>query len=474
MNFPLNWFEWFVELVQARPLLLLSLLPLPLFGVGAIWRIFPNTPLVMVSGVPVLLSFGIFGSDEIFWVILTVDLAVMGTALYDLLTLARGFTISVNRHTDRIASIGVKHEVVLEVSNLSKDSVVLWLRDDAPSEADPQPQQFALQLSGQTRHQITYTVKPNVRGVLKLHCVYLRFASFLGLWQRFTEISLESEINVYPNLKQLSEFAVLARTDRLSLIGVRRTRNIGQGNEFERLRDYSLDDNYKHIDWRSTARRNRITVKEFQANQSQRVVFLLDCGRMMVNTNGELCLLDHALNAILMLSYVALSRGDSVGLLAFSDRVHSYVAPRSGMAQMNRLLHSSFNRFPQMVESRYDEAFLYLARHCRRRSLVVLISNLIDEVNAAQVIDYLSTLSGRHLPLGVLLRDHQLFDAAEDAEGSPEKMYRAAAASEIIVWRHQVIADLQHRGVLALDVFPEQLAAPLVNRYLEIKARHLL
>ena len=101
---------------------------------------------------------------------------------------------------------------------------------------------------------------------------------------------------------------------------MRRTRQIGQDNEFERLRDYTLDDNYKHIDWRSTARRSKLTVKDFQANQSQRMIFLIDCGRMMTNEAGGLSLLDHALNAMLMLSYVALRQGDSVGLLVLLRR----------------------------------------------------------------------------------------------------------------------------------------------------------
>jgi uncharacterized protein (DUF58 family) len=257
-------------------------------------------------------------------------------------------------------------------------------------------------------------------------------------------------------------------------MGVRRTRKIGQDNEFERLRDYTPDDNYKHIDWRATARRRKLTVKDFQTNQSQRIVFLLDCGRMMTNQASGISLLDHSLNAMLMLSFVALRQGDSVGLVCFSDQIHNYVPPRSGMTQMNRLLHAAFDRFPQLVESRYDEAFLHLDSNCKKRSLVILVTNLIDEVNAHQVHEYLSVLAGRHLPLGVLLRDHRLFDVADSPYRTDAQMYRAAAAAEILSWRHQVLTDLQHQGVLALDVFPEDMTAPLVNRYLEIKARHLL
>ena len=118
-------------------------------------------------------------------------------------------------------------------------------------------------------------------------------------------------------MQQLGQYALLARTNRLSLLGVRRKRRIGQDHDFERLRDYTLDDNYKHIEWRATARRRKLTVKDFQSSQSQRIIFLMDCGRMMTNEAAGLSLLDHALNAMLMLGYVALRQGDS----AWADRL---------------------------------------------------------------------------------------------------------------------------------------------------------
>src|SRR5439155_19576863 len=140
-----------------------------------------------------------------------------------------------------------------------------------------------------------------------------------------------------------------------------------------------------------------------------------------------LSLLDHSLNAALLLSYVALRQGDSVGVIAFADRVLSFVPPRGGMKQMNQLLHSTFNRFPELVESRYDDAFLYLNTHCKKRSLVVLLSNVIDEVNAHQIESYLRNLVSRHLPLGVILRDHRLFDGADREPVDEPQLYQAAA-----------------------------------------------
>jgi uncharacterized protein (DUF58 family) len=446
----------------------------------AYWpRIFPHRPLIFLGMVPAGLSLLLLlprvSRDTTAWYpLLLLDGLLALVAIVDLLTLPRRKTFSIDRETGRIASLGKPHPVTLIVANYARFARFVWVRDGVPSEVQAAPSEFRLPLAARSRALLNYQAQISRRGSFKLATAHLRVRSRWGLWQRLLDYDVSSTINVYPDMKQVSEYALLARTNRLSLLGVRRTRKIGQDNEFERLRDYTPDDNYKHIDWRTTARRQKLTVKDFQANQSQRLVFMLDCGRMMTNLSGDLSLLDHALNAMLMLSYVALSHGDAVGLLSFSDEIHNYIPPTGGMHQMNRLLHASFDRFPRLVESRYDQAFLYLASHCRKRSLVVLVSNLIDEVNANQVGRYLKNFSGKHLPLGVLLRDHRLFDPADAMLPEGEALYRAAAAADILTWRSQVLADLDAKGVLALDVFPENLTAPLINSYLEIKARHLL
>ncbi len=457
-----------------NPILIMALAFTPLALLAWLRNAYPHRPLVYLALVPALMSLAMIFTAGVKVPLLIVDAVVVVMALADLISLPGRLSFSVERQTGRIGSLGKAHPVTLLVINQSRRWQMVWIRDGVPPELNPSPEEFAVRLAARSRSTFKYELRPSRRGAFQLEAVHLRVRSRLGFWQLFISLPLENEVNVYPDMKQLSEYAILARTNRLSLLGVRRTRKIGQDNEFERLRDFTVDDNHKHIDWRSTARRHKLTVKDFQANQSQRLIFLLDCGRMMTSEAGGMSLLDHALNAMLMLSFVALRQGDSVGLIAFSDEIHGFVPPRSGMAQMNRLLHASYDRFPKLVESRYDEAFLYLASHCRKRSLVVLLTNLIDEVNASQVERYLASLVGRHLPLGVLLRDHQLFDVADVDQPSESQLYAAAAAAEILTWRKQVLTDLQGRGVLALDVFPEGLTAPLVNSYLDIKARHLL
>jgi uncharacterized protein (DUF58 family) len=460
--------------LRALPWLTLAGLFAPLAILAAWKQIYPDVRLVAALGLPCLLTFSLLIWSDLFLVVAAVDVIVVLLGLVDLPSLPGLNSFRTERTVGRIASLNVPHRVGLVVSNQSRAPYVIGLRDDVPPEFQHAPHEFELNLSARSRATMHYELRATRRGAFRFERVFIRARSRWWLWRRFLTYPVSSEVHVYPDMKQLGEYAVLARTNRLSLMGVRRTRRIGQDNEFERLRDYTLDDNYKYIDWRATARRRRLTVKDFQTNQSQRLIFLMDCGRMMTNQAAGLSLLDHAFNAMLMLSFVALRQGDSVGLICFSDQIHHYVPPRGGMTQMNRLLHAVFDRFPRLVESRYDDAFLHLDLHCKKRSLVILVTNLIDEVNAHQVQQYLGVLAGRHLPLGVLLRDHRLFDAADSPVASDSQLYRAAAAAEILTWRHQVLTSLQHRGVLALDVFPEQMTAPLVNHYLEIKARHLL
>lgn len=472
------------------------------FALGLLARfggVYPRPKVIVVFAIPTLLALWIIPLPIIWPLVAIIDGVIALVAIADIFTCARERAFEVQRKVGPIASLGKQHKVRLTVNNRSNRMLVVDLKDGVPNGFEAEPAEFELELTPRSRSSVSYQLKSFKRGEFKLKDIYVRATSRLGLWRRQLKLPCESTVHVYPDMQQLGEYALLARSNRLSMMGMRRTRRVGQDNEFERLRDYTPDDNYRHIDWRTTARRNKLTVKDFQANQSQRIIFLIDCGRMMTGEAAGMSLLDHAFNAMLMMSFVALRQNDQVGLMCFSDEMHTFVPPKGGASQMNRLLHATYNQFPQVVESRYDDAFLHLSSHVRKRALVVLITNVVDEVNARQIKRRLSSLTGRHLPLAVLLRDHALFDAIEPvdqmlARGAvlphpyhsaeeashptialeDPQLYQAAAAAQMLTWRRQVIAGLEASGVLLVDSFPEQLTAPLVNRYLDIKASHLL
>jgi uncharacterized protein (DUF58 family) len=265
------------------------------------------------------------------------------------------------------------------------------------------------------------------------------------------------ELRVYPDLRQVGDYEMLARLDRLEWIGVRRGRRAGGDTEFERLRDWRSGDPLSRMDWKATARREAFTVRDYRTSQAQRV------------------------DAALLLAWVAVRQGDRVGLLAYADGVRRWVPCGGGRGQVARLVHALHDLHAERVESRHEEAFLHLDRHERKRSLVVAISHVLDEVNAAHLERHCARLSGRHLPLAVLLRDPALHGhlpararLAEALAANPDALWRAGAAAGIIAWRRQVIERMKGGGALVLDAEPERLTPDLVSRYLEVKARHLL
>jgi len=483
----LFWAPWVGLLAIVSPLVLMA----------AIWRIYPTKfavrvliPLLVLSVLMVavppvaqMLSPGAksglvwmlqFSANLLIYFLVLIDLLVIVMLVLDLLTLTSPSGIRVYRKMLRSASLGGQHTVKLFVENLGRRTHRLDVKDDCPDTMVAVPESQQAELEPRKRMELVYELKPTMRGVFRFEKIFLRLQSKLGFWNRFVERQCESELLVYPNMQQLDEYAHLARTNRLNLIGVRKTRKAGQDNNFERLRDYNQDDNYKHIDWRATARRQKVTVKQFQQDQSQRIVFMLDCGRLMTNEHNGLSLLDYAMNSILMMSYVALNQGDSVGLLCFSDKVEKYVPVRGGPRQMNHMLHGLFDRFPQVKQSNFDDAFLYFSNHCRRRTLVVLISNVIDDITATQITGYLKTLTPRHLPVLCLMRDRSVFEIADNPALDESVLYRSGAAANLLLWRHEILKKVSDNGALVVDAFPDQLTAPLINRYLEVKAKHLL
>lgn len=512
---------------------------------GAILKTWPTRRTLLLFLLPIFFTvfFAIIDTESATSYIRIVhlaDLFVFFLLALDFVGIFKFRSLHAKRTTDSVASLGKKHSVHLRIENHSQSPCEFLLTDDVQKDLNntrgclSKPEKLAPQEALDLEYEFT----PLTRGVFKLEKIWIRVYSSLKFWKRDLELPAESTINVYPDLHQISQYEILARKQHLYQIGLRTSRCIGQDNDFERLRDYTKDDQFKFIDWKATARRNKLTVKDFQMNRSQRIIFMIDSGRMMMNRTNNLSFLDHAFNSMLMLSHIALKQGDEVGFMTFSEEVRRYLAPRSGLSCLNRLVHASFDIFPESVESRYDNAFAYLEKHCGKRSLLIFISNIIDQRNSAQIESHLKNLTGKHLPLGIFLRDHALFDplteiteqleknnrtdaknenennvtsqslrsseqsksetslsekkdfnkmtSAESTnflsskklknfrEISNSKVFHAGAAAEILLWRSKVIQSLSARGTLTLDLFPEDLTAPLINKYLDIKARHLL
>ena len=253
---------------------------------------------------------------------------------------------------------------------------------------------------------------------------------------------------------------------------MRPVRQRGEGGSFESLREYVIGDDPRIVDWKATAHRGKVMVRQYEAERRQNVVILVDAGRMMTEQVGARERLDYALTAALLLADVASLHGDQVGLLVFADRVQQYIPPsRSSISALADALGAVHAR---MVEPNYPAAFTYLAKQLRRRSLLVVFTDIIDSSASSALVAHLGKAAGRHLPIAVAIRNPDLEAGAQKPAGNEPDVYRRIAAEELMQARAAALAQMQRSGVLVADSHPNDAVPNVVNRYLDVKRRGLL
>jgi uncharacterized protein (DUF58 family) len=397
------------------------------------------------------------------------EVLLLGIALLDFAYASRR-RLSVRREVDAKLSLGADNEVRLVLRNEGAGEVRLRARDDCPEDLQPSLRESRLRIAAGAEGEMRYRVRPTRRGDYAFGDVAVRASSELGLCEVQRSLPAGRPVKVYPNLQDVRKFEVLVRHSSLRQAGIRRTRMRGVGTEFESLRDHVPDDEHRRIDWKATARRGKLTSREYEQERSQNIVVMIDAGRMMSAELERMSKLDHAINAALMLTYVGGLRGDNVGVLAFSDDVEVFLPPRKGKAHLSRIVEALYRIESKLCEPDYAAAFGHLSRRLRKRSLVVLFTDLIDVQASRLLLAYLAGLTPRHLPLCVAIADPIISRMAAQTPASAEDVYEKAAAEQVLGERQVALATLRRSGAIAIDVPPERLSPEVINTYLALKA----
>jgi uncharacterized protein (DUF58 family) len=304
--------------------------------------------------------------------------------------------------------------------------------------------------------------------------LYVRTRTALGLLERDREFPLNLSIKVYPSIGNIKRFELLVRRLRLRQMGLRPQRIRGKGMEFEKLREYHPDDEFRQIDWKASARRDRLISRDYQVERSQTIVAMIDAGRMMLEESRGVPKIEYALKATLLLTHVAARYDDRIGVIVFSDEVQRFVAPMKGRIALSRIADAIYDVQAKAVEANYERAFEYLAVRQRRRALVVLLTNIVDNVVSSLAMGCLSVAAHQHVPLCAAVMTDEVRDVADAAPREPEDVYRKSAAKFYLLGRARTLSRLERRGVLVVDAPCGDLPAALVNKYLDLKARRLL
>lgn len=315
----------------------------------------------------------------------------------------------------------------------------------------------------------SYDFRPLTRGVHELGDVHVRALGPLGLAWRQRTVPRRDDVGVIPGLAEMRRLRLLGLRERLRRAGLRNVLQRGEGTSFESLREYAKGDDPRHVDWKASARRGSLIVRQYEAERSQSVVIALDAGRMMTERLGDRERLDHAMSAALLLADVAGAHGDRVGFFAFADEVLSFLPPRR--LAVDRLADAMARVEPRVVEPNYPLAFNLLRSKVRHRSLIVVFTDVIDSGASSAMIAQLTRSAQRHLVLAVTLRNPALEAWADGPADDEDAVYRRAAAEEMLETRALALARMRRSGVLVADTTPDRAVTDVINRYLEVKYR---
>lgn len=314
----------------------------------------------------------------------------------------------------------------------------------------------------------------NRRGEQPLGGCGLRVMAGLGLWVLQYRFGWQDSARVYPLIEELTRHDLFAHRRRLWGIGQHQSKKFGRGTEFDSLREYTPDDEYRTVNWKATAHAGRPIVNQYQVEQRRDLLLMVDCGRLMHTEIAGRPRLDRYLDAAVHLAYLALSQKDRVGLIAFDAEVRRYVAPSRRPSQLDDLIDSVFDLEARFTESDYSRAVTTLKSKNPKRGLVVLFTDLVDSVSSRLAVANLSRLARTHLPVVVILDDPQIPLLAGQPAVGVEDAYVKGSAEQFISEKQHTLSQLKTRGCLIINVTADRLNTAVVNQYLEVKARNLL
>lgn len=409
------------------------------------------------------------------WGGLGYNLLLLAAVVIDYVLIADSRKCSVRRICESTLSIAEQNPVRIEVANRGQRLVKAVVRDEPPVEFDASALSVTMPVEpDETEHRM-YKVKPPERGDYWFSDLHARYTTILGLVMRQESIPARLHVKVYPDIFQTKKHLLLAKENRTSQMGLRRSKLHGQGQEFERLRDYVPDDSLRHVDWKASARRGSLITREYDVEQSQNIMLLLDLGRTMasrtVEEDGSLGIskADCAINASVLLAHVAAQSDDRVGLYCFADGPIAYIPPGKGAPQAARLMDALYPLQPRVEESNYYENLMLLSQRQRKRSLLFLFTDLIDPESSKRLISSIGVLVRKHLVVCIALADYELPAIIDARPKKPVDMYTQAVALGVVKDRKRAIAQLASQGVVVLDATPSDLSVATVNKYLQLK-----
>ncbi len=381
--------------------------------------------------------------------------------------------ITASRDCPERLSNGDDNPIGINLASQYAFPVVLDIIDELPYQFQARDNVRRLGMTGSSTHAISYSVRPTTRGTYSFGHINVLASTPLQLVQRRYQLGTPREIPVYPSFLQMRGFELMAASNRLHEVGVKRIRRIGQASAFERIKEYVVGDDPRTVNWRATARRGELMVNQYQDERAQPVYCLLDAGRVMELPFAGMSLLDYSINAALVISNVALKKQDKVGLIAFSNEIHEALPATQGVRQLGTIMDRLYALETNFLATDYQRLFGTVRRHARHRSLMLLFTNFATMAALKRQLPYLKALARNHLLVVIFFENTELSALASTPPAHTEAVYSRTIAAQFMLQKHQIVMELRRHRIQSVLTRPEHLSVATLNKYLELKARGL-
>lgn len=421
------------------------------------WLVYPGPDLAVLSSVAALSAL------------------VLLLGLADALAAPRLRRLQVSREHPPVVVVDQEATIRWELRSEARRSVRVSVADELVPSLRARTRRFSVRVPAGGSASVSTSMAPLRRGRFELRTLSIRVEGPLGLGSRQRRVPLRTTLRVYPPFRSRDEAELKIRRARVLEVGVRTARGLGGGTEFEQLREYGPDDEFRRIDWTASARSGRTIVRTYRAERNQSVLVMLDNGRTMAGRVEGVPRVEHAMDAVMMLATVATRLGDRCGLVAFDREVRSVVVPSRSPSQVARMTEVMFDLEPELAESDHSAAFAEVAARFRRRSMLVLLTDLQDDAVQESLLPALTLLTRTHLVVVAAVRDPQLERWAEHGvDDDPDldadaAAHRKAAAMAALAQRRRTVVRLRARGATVVDAAPGRLSGELADTYLAVK-----
>lgn len=389
---------------------------------------------------------------------------------FTLLFLNKRQNLLLRRELPERMSNGDDNQIFIYIKNQYYIPVRITIIDELPSQFQIRDFEMKLMLGSQEEKKLEYLLKPLERGEYEFGNTNAYVSTYFGLLnRRFIYGDTSTLVKVYPSFLKMRKYELLAISNRLTEVGVKRIRRIGTHSEFDQIKDYVKGDNYRTINWKATAKRAKLMVNHYQEERRQQVFNIIDMGRVMKMPFEGMSLLDYAINSSLIISNTAVSKHDKAGLVTFNKSIETFLPAERKNRTILKILEALYNQETLFYESDYELLTAFIKRHITHRSLLILYTNFESLSSLQRQLFYLKKLASNHLLLMVIFENTEIKQFLSKSAESMQEIYIKTIAEKFVHDKRLIVKELNKHGILALLTKPESLSTNLINKYLELK-----